>query len=411
MRSEKWRVKELRALFFFHDKHIKLGSRPFWKAVAADMKSRNDGGCESQFRKLQKQGQETLEKWKNSLGAAERAELFRLDETEPLDREEVDSSNEDASASSLGEVMSLSSDSRFAQRLVEEVSANDDLSDIQSSGEKENAAIVLVERKQTKNGLRRARGNRDQDDHGSVSETFEKAFQMLRGEHVSLKRRLNERDEEVAKLEAELSRTSDALNERDEKMAELTREVQRRKEQLQTFYAEATPRTQKKKRKSRTVEQIPSLKRVKLPCSDEVEDAMDLEAGELNGEKSERIIAMDDVEASAETVWKLHLDPELPEPPRPFKMLDNLLAQNFGKALNSNDAALGADLLTFMGSMHGTFSRLLQTGSSLMKSSYPDCCFFSLQIAFQTTIFGSLYWILTAWDPNRTVPTFLILTR
>jgi hypothetical protein len=61
----------------------------------------------------------------------------------------------------------------------------------------------------------------------------------------------------------------------------------------------------------------------------------------------------EDVESVAETLWNLEVDPPLPEPPRALKPIDVSLAHNFGKALNSCDAALGADFLTFMATMHG----------------------------------------------------------
>jgi hypothetical protein len=62
----------------------------------------------------------------------------------------------------------------------------------------------------------------------------------------------------------------------------------------------------------------------------------------------------DDVLAVVESVSKLELDPELPQPKRPLKAMDNTQANAYGQHFNTSDSVLAKDLLTFLVDMHGT---------------------------------------------------------
>jgi len=59
-----------------------------------------------------------------------------------------------------------------------------------------------------------------------------------------------------------------------------------------------------------------------------------------------------DVEAVAETLCRLELDPPLPDPERPLRTVDQSLAQHFGDALTSCNAEQGYEWLSFLSSKH-----------------------------------------------------------
>jgi hypothetical protein len=76
----------------------------------------------------------------------------------------------------------------------------------------------------------------------------------------------------------------------------------------------------------------------------------------------------DDVAAVAESIRNLTLPDPIPPPSLPLRPLDHSSAHHLGQSLNSSDSVSAADLLTFMGSMHGT-SMALRVATPVCK-----CC-------------------------------------
>jgi hypothetical protein len=88
----------------------------------------------------------------------------------------------------------------------------------------------------------------------------------------------------------------------------------------------------------------------------------------LSGPTKKPLPLSDDVVAVAESVRSLTLPDPIPPPSLPLRPLDHSSAHHLGQSLNSSDSVSAADLLIYMGSMHGT--SLAVRLSSLFELSY-----------------------------------------